>query len=323
MAGTGDLESMEVLTQLRMKHEAPVTYGTHCAIGCALGLLFLGGGSCTLGRRNSDIAALLMAFYPRWPTGTTDNQFYLQALRHLYALAVRDASLECIDVDSGRPVFVPIAWREAGGKERKGTSPLLLGGEVESVRLDSDKYYSVSLPAKALNSGRITFFVKRKVARADGKSDGGSGDADLATFKREVCDVKAKAEPVVPGLGTFGDFCKSTLPKVTSRGTEALHMYLSLFSSVSGGTLDPLTVANIKLCVRASEAREEELDEQRKGESEGEGGSGGDDDDDEDEGLVEGSFIQLVRENVELFFESGKGTKEGYQEWRRGDAPEA
>ena len=87
------------------------------------------------------------------------------------------------------------------------------------------------LPAKALNSGRITFYVKRKVARADGKSDGGSGDADLATFKREVCDVEAKGESVVPGLGSFGEFCKSSLSKVTTRGTEALHLYLSLYSS--------------------------------------------------------------------------------------------
>ena len=139
MAGTGDLDSMEIFTQLRMKHDAPVTYGTHCAIGCALGLLFLGGGSCTLGTKNSDIAALLMAFYPRWPTGTTDNQFYLQALRHLYALAVRDASLECIDVDSGRPVFVPLAWREAGGEEKRGTSPLLLGREVRTPRVEKQR----------------------------------------------------------------------------------------------------------------------------------------------------------------------------------------
>ena len=93
-------------------------------------------------------------------------------------------------------------------------------------------------------------------------------------------------------------------------------MYLSLFSSVSRGSIDPLTVANVKLCVRASEAREDQLDEEREGE-------GDVDDDDYDEGLVEGSFVQLVRENVELFFESGKGTAEGYEEWKRGDAPEA
>ena len=76
--------------------------------------------------------------------------------------------------------------------------------------------------------------------------------------------------------------------------------------AVSRGSLHPLTVANIKLCVRASESMEEE-----KYEGWGLDGS--------EEGLVEGSFVQLIRENVELFFESGKGTKEGYEEWKRGD----
>jgi anaphase-promoting complex subunit 1 len=77
MAGTGDIDTVKLIRQLRLKCEG-VTFGTHACLGSALGLLFLGGGSCTLGRSNEDIAALLVAFYPRWPISSTDHQFHLQ-----------------------------------------------------------------------------------------------------------------------------------------------------------------------------------------------------------------------------------------------------
>jgi anaphase-promoting complex subunit 1 len=40
--------------------------------GMAIGLLFLGGGTMTLGREPADIAALVTAFYPRFPMTSTD-----------------------------------------------------------------------------------------------------------------------------------------------------------------------------------------------------------------------------------------------------------
>jgi anaphase-promoting complex subunit 1 len=97
-----------VLKVLRWRCDEEINYGSHLAFGTAIGLLFLGGGTCTLGREPEDIAALVMAFYPRFPASSTDNQYHLQALRNLYAIAVKERSFRAIDVDTGESVFVPL-----------------------------------------------------------------------------------------------------------------------------------------------------------------------------------------------------------------------
>ena len=81
------------------------------AIGAAIGMIFLGGGTCTLGREPEDIAALIMAFFPRFPKKTKDNQYHLQAARHLYVLASKRREIEMIDVDTREPVYVPVKVR--------------------------------------------------------------------------------------------------------------------------------------------------------------------------------------------------------------------
>ena len=108
MAGTGDIDTLRLLRELRWRCDEDVRYGNHMALGAAIGLVFLGGGSCTLGTEPEDIAALLMAFFPRFPSHTSDNQYHLQALRHCYVLAVRNRELEAIDVDTREPVYIPM-----------------------------------------------------------------------------------------------------------------------------------------------------------------------------------------------------------------------
>ena len=87
------------------------TYGHHQAIASAMGLLFLGGGRATLSRDNESIAALVLAFFPRYPNSTVDNRYHLQALRHLYVLAVDYRILDAIDVDTGNSCLVPMSIR--------------------------------------------------------------------------------------------------------------------------------------------------------------------------------------------------------------------
>jgi anaphase-promoting complex subunit 1 len=111
LAGTGDLETLRLLKLLRWRCDEDVNYGSHMAYGSAIGLLFLGGATCTLGREPEDIAALIMSFYPRYPSTTSDNQYHLQALRNLYAIAVKQRELRAVDVDTGESVFVPIEVR--------------------------------------------------------------------------------------------------------------------------------------------------------------------------------------------------------------------
>lgn len=113
LAGTGDLETLRLLKVLRWRCDDDVNYGSHMAYGAAIGLLFLGGAACTLGREPEDIAALVMSFYPRYPSTTSDNQYHLQALRNLYALAVKNREIRAIDVDTGECVFVPVEVRTA------------------------------------------------------------------------------------------------------------------------------------------------------------------------------------------------------------------
>ena len=113
MAGTGDLKTLRLLKILRWRCDEGAKHGSHMSFGAAIGVLFLGGGTCTFGREKEDIAALLMAFFPRFPMSTQDNQYHLQALRHMYSLAVKQRRIEAIDIDSNEKTFVPIKVRLA------------------------------------------------------------------------------------------------------------------------------------------------------------------------------------------------------------------
>ena len=88
-----------------MHNSTVVNYGSHMAVHIAIGLLFLGGGRLALASSPRAVAALLVAFFPKFPTHSSDNRYHLQvrlvnvrgtnsylytlqALRHLYVLAV-------------------------------------------------------------------------------------------------------------------------------------------------------------------------------------------------------------------------------------------
>ncbi len=111
MAGTGDLKTLRLLKMFRWRCDDGVKYGNHMSYGTAIGILFLGGGACTFGRDPEDIAALLLAFFPRYPVSAQDNQYHLQALRHIYVLAVKPRRIDAIDIDTNEKTFVPIKVR--------------------------------------------------------------------------------------------------------------------------------------------------------------------------------------------------------------------
>lgn len=85
MAGTGDLEVMRLCrhlgSRLSQLTNSVVTYGSHLAVHMALGLLYLGGGALTLSTSPESVAALICAFFPRFPTHSNDNR-----LGHLFNL---------------------------------------------------------------------------------------------------------------------------------------------------------------------------------------------------------------------------------------------
>eukprot|EP00546_Thalassionema_frauenfeldii_P016295 CAMPEP_0178895458 /NCGR_PEP_ID=MMETSP0786-20121207/600_1 /TAXON_ID=186022 /ORGANISM="Thalassionema frauenfeldii, Strain CCMP 1798" /LENGTH=442 /DNA_ID=CAMNT_0020565695 /DNA_START=188 /DNA_END=1516 /DNA_ORIENTATION=+ len=108
MAGTGDLDTLRLFKIIRWRSDEEIRHGSHMSIASAIGILFLGGGMCTFGTSAKDIAALVAAFFPRYPMDSVDNKYHLQALRHLYALAVKRRHVRTFDVDSGEEVSVSI-----------------------------------------------------------------------------------------------------------------------------------------------------------------------------------------------------------------------
>lgn len=104
MAGSGDLHVMRRLRALHGRIDKETPFGSHLAAHMALGALFLAGGTRTFSTSNLGIAALCIAFYPVFPSDVLDNRGHLQALRHLWVLAVQGRCLVARDGDSGGSV---------------------------------------------------------------------------------------------------------------------------------------------------------------------------------------------------------------------------
>nr|CAD7262920.1 unnamed protein product [Timema shepardi] len=76
MAGSGELEVLRMCRYLRSRvgpTNSVVTYGSQLATHMSLGLLFLGGGRYTLSTSPSAVAAMICAFFPKFPTHSNDN----------------------------------------------------------------------------------------------------------------------------------------------------------------------------------------------------------------------------------------------------------
>ncbi|KKA24826.1 20S cyclosome subunit (APC1/BimE) [Rasamsonia emersonii CBS 393.64] len=126
MAGTGDLALFRRLRSLHGRVDPDTPYGSHMAAHMAIGLLFLGGGSYTLGTSNLAIASLLCAFYPIFPTTVLDNKCHLQAFRHLWVFAAEPRCLVPRDVDTRRPISIPVSLTMKNGETKEVTAPCLL-----------------------------------------------------------------------------------------------------------------------------------------------------------------------------------------------------
>ncbi|KAL2262989.1 hypothetical protein VTK26DRAFT_8718 [Humicola hyalothermophila] len=108
MAGTGDIIVLRRLRALHGRDDANTTYGSHMAAHLAIGALFLGCGTATLGTSNLAVAALLIAFYPLFPANVQDNRSHLQAFRHFWVLATEPRCLVAKDLVTGQTLNVPI-----------------------------------------------------------------------------------------------------------------------------------------------------------------------------------------------------------------------
>eukprot|EP00536_Pseudo-nitzschia_multiseries_P002282 jgi/Psemu1/251518/estExt_Genewise1Plus.C_300110 len=234
LAGTGNLDALRLFKILRWPCTDDIYYGSHQAYGTAIGLLFLGG----------------------------DNQYHLQALRNLYALAVKNRELKAIDVDTGECVFAPIElhFKDKSLDPLHLTAPCLLVNTDKKpceVRVVSKQHYPLKISLDA-NLGSKTFFVKRRSAcMYDGdrphsntsilmQSDKLRGrdplelvtsftnDRRILAFAKHFCDFfEPQARKHAAGQ-SLAQFCSRILHECFLRDTqEALPLYLALRSSIN------------------------------------------------------------------------------------------
>ncbi|MCJ1257365.1 Anaphase-promoting complex subunit 1 [Lignoscripta atroalba] len=172
MAGTGDLYVFRRLRSLHGRTDPDTPYGSHLAAHLAIGVLFLGGGTYTFSTSNIAVASLLCAFYPLFPTTVLDNKSHLQAFRHFWVLAAEPRCLIARDVDTQRPISVPILITLRTGEELAMTAPCLLPelDTVASVQTNDPEYWRVTLDF-ANNPSHLpafkrhqSIFVRRRAA---------------------------------------------------------------------------------------------------------------------------------------------------------------
>lgn len=185
MAGTGEISCLRRLRYAYGIHQQSgyhhgIKYGAHISTHMALGLLFLGAGRFTLGTSDAAIACLVTAFFPRFHSVSSDNKSYLQALRHLWALAVEPRCLVARDVDSGEVVYLPvkITFREDEKEEQKKEisvtliTPTLVPDmdKLASIRVDTPRYWPFYIDTEKIPRHREgllksqTLYVKRRTA---------------------------------------------------------------------------------------------------------------------------------------------------------------
>uniref|UniRef100_A0A7S3QC95 Anaphase-promoting complex subunit 1 n=1 Tax=Chaetoceros debilis TaxID=122233 RepID=A0A7S3QC95_9STRA len=330
MAGTGDIKSFKLLRTLRWKCEMDVKYGNHMAYASAIGLLFLGGGTCTLGNDPADIAALLISFFPRYPIFTHDNRYHLQALRHLYALAVRKRKIEAIDVDSNEKVLVPMEFDFGDKMCHKAMTPsiLLNRGKTCKIRVTCDRYYPVEVVldnVPAFNS-TLSIFVKKKSGRLSYIQDPHGmrslftqvgrdrvaarefiksfvEDHRMVMYANHICDSNEGEASKNLSLSSIhmGDFCVDIVQEcLRDEKTDAINIHLALYNDVNciEKVACPSTKIQefrlLKTLYRNSDCFE----------------------------LVSPHFVSLLCESIDRFFSAlrnedplGKNKKENYGRW--------
>ncbi|KAI8910379.1 hypothetical protein EDD86DRAFT_246749 [Gorgonomyces haynaldii] len=144
MAGSGDKETLDLIQSLPQKN---LNYGNHMALSMSLGLLFVSGGTCTLGLSDLGTAILFCSFYPLYPLSVTDNQFHMQALRHLWPLATEQRCLITRNVLNGQVEPCPIEVVLTSGKQLSLFTPDILPplDEIEHISIQGPRYLDLKI----------------------------------------------------------------------------------------------------------------------------------------------------------------------------------
>lgn len=172
MAGTGDLHIFRRLRSLHGRTDGETPFGSHLAAHFAIGVLFMGGGTYTFGTSNLATASLLCALFPLFPNAVLDNKSHLQAFRHFWVLAADRRCLVPRDVDTHRPVALPILVTLLDGTKVALSAPCLLPQlqTIASIQTNDKEFWSVSLDFAENSRHREAFerhqsiYVRRRAA---------------------------------------------------------------------------------------------------------------------------------------------------------------
>ncbi|KAL8994575.1 MAG: hypothetical protein Q9169_005493 [Polycauliona sp. 2 TL-2023] len=184
MAGTGDLQIFRRLRALHGRTDAETPFGSHLAAHMAIGILFLGGGTHSLSTSNIAVASLLCAFYPLYPTTVLDNKSHLQAFRHFWVLAAEPRCLVIRDIDTNRPLSLPVTVNLRNGIALPMTAPCLLPDfdTIATIETSDPEYWPVTLDiaGNPLHNSALkhhqTILVRRRAA----------GDAHACVFSATI-----------------------------------------------------------------------------------------------------------------------------------------
>ncbi|XP_059045476.1 anaphase-promoting complex subunit 1 [Achroia grisella] len=160
MAGRGDMSVLRVCRRLRARLPAAappaagraataapaLTHGGQMAVHCTIGLLFLGGGRATLSTTPTAIAALLAAFFPKFPTHSEDNRYHLQAFRHLYVLAVEARLILPRDLSTGKLCYANIQVIDLEGAVKEMKAPCIIPelDKLKEVKINDPRYWPMT-----------------------------------------------------------------------------------------------------------------------------------------------------------------------------------
>ena len=168
-AGSGDLKVFRLLRRLRKRSGPSLQdkrYGRYMGMDMAIGFLFLGGGCQTFGTSKASIASLICAIYPRFPEDVSDNQYHLQAFRHLYVLAVEPRCIETRDIDTDLPCQVDVEVHTGDGSILTRKAPCIVPESSSAKRISvvSERYWPTTVNLDA-GSSELGWFstAKRKI----------------------------------------------------------------------------------------------------------------------------------------------------------------
>ncbi|XP_026330751.1 anaphase-promoting complex subunit 1 isoform X3 [Hyposmocoma kahamanoa] len=149
--GRGDVAVLRLCRRLRARTtphalHAPLTHGGQMAVHCTIGLLFLGGCRATLSTTPTAVAALLAAFFPKFPTHSEDNRYHLQAFRHLYVLAVEPRLILPRDLDTGKLCYAHIQVIDLEGAVKEMMAPCIVPEleRLREVKIADPRYWPIS-----------------------------------------------------------------------------------------------------------------------------------------------------------------------------------